>query len=63
VVPKLKGKKLKAVRKALALSHCKLGTVTKKEGATGKSGKVTRQSRTPRTSWTAGTKVNVTLKP
>lgn len=63
VVPKLKGKKLEAVRKALSVSRCKLGTVTKKEGATGKSGKVTRQSRTPRTSWTAGTKVNVTLKP
>jgi hypothetical protein len=63
LVPKLKGKKLAAAKKALIKSHCKLGTVKKRGGATTKTGKVSKQSRSPRSTAKAGAKVNVTLKP
>jgi PASTA domain len=63
VVPSLTGKKLKAVRKALTRANCKLGKVTKKDGATGKTGKVRRQGAKAGKSLTAGSTVAVTLKP
>ena len=63
VVPSLSGKKLKAVRKALRRANCKLGTVTKKNGATGKTGRVRRQSPKPGRTMPAGAKVTITLKP
>lgn len=62
-VPKLKGKTLKATRKAAKRSNCKLGKVTKKGGATGKSGKVKKQSPKPGKVLAPGTKIKVTLKP
>jgi hypothetical protein len=55
VVPKLKGKKIKAARKALKKAECKLGKV-KGEG------KVKSQSLKPGKVKNPGTKVNVTLK-
>lgn len=56
VVPKLKGKKLKAAKKALRKAHCSLGKV---KGP--RAGKVKHQSRKARTILPAGTKVNIKL--
>ena len=56
VVPKLKGKTLKAARKALTKADCKLGK------AKGK-GKVVSQNLKPKKVELPGTKVNVKLKP
>lgn len=61
-VPKLKGKKLKASRKASTARDCKLGKVAKKKGATAKTGKVVKQKPAPGTVLAPGTKINVTLK-
>jgi hypothetical protein len=58
VVPKLKGKKLKAARRALKRAHCRLGKVRPKGQ---KKGRVKRQSRRPGKVLLAGTKVNVRL--
>jgi hypothetical protein len=44
VVPKLKGTKLKATKKILKKTDCKLGKVTKKKGTMAKNGKVVKQS-------------------
>ncbi len=63
VVPKLVGKKLKASKKKLRRAACKIGTVTKKAGATGKTGKVTSQSPKPGRILAPGSAVKVTLKP
>ena len=63
VVPSLTGKKLKAVKKRLKKADCKLGKVSKKGGATGKTGKVKKQSPKAGKSLTAGSTVAVTLKP
>jgi PASTA domain len=60
-VPKLKGKKLKAAKKAIRSADCKVGTVTKKKGVTGKSGKVVTQSPKVGTSKAAGSKVSFKL--
>jgi IPT/TIG domain/PASTA domain len=62
IVPKLKGKKLKASEKALMKARCKVGTVRKKAGASARTGKVVKQSRTPGTVLRAGTKVTLTIK-
>jgi hypothetical protein len=56
IVPKLKGKTLRATRKALKKANCKLGKVKGK-------GKVVRQNPKPRKVKLPGTKVNVKLKP
>jgi IPT/TIG domain/PASTA domain len=56
VVPKLKGKILKAARKALKKADCKLGKVRGE-------GKVVSQNPKPRKVKLPGTKVNVKLKP
>jgi hypothetical protein len=58
VVPKLKGKSLKAVRKALKKADCKLGKVG---GARGKRAKVKKQGAKPGTRLPAGSKVSVRL--
>jgi hypothetical protein len=63
LVPSLTGKKLKAVKKRLKKAGCKLGKVTKNDGATRKTGKVRKQSPKPGKSLPQGTKVAVTLKP
>lgn len=62
-VPNLKGKSLKVAAKKLKAAHCKLGKVTKKEGATAKDGKVTKASQKPGKSLPVGTKIKVTLAP
>jgi IPT/TIG domain len=56
VVPKLKGKKLKAAKKALKNAHCSLG---KLKGP--RTGKVKHQSRRPKKILSAGAKVNIKL--
>lgn len=63
IVPKLKGKKLRASLVALTIAHCKLGTVKKRGGATGETGRVVKQSRTPGTVLPVGAKVTLTLRP
>ena len=60
-VGKLKGKKLKAAKKAITAAACKTGKVTKKKGVTTKTGKVVEQSPKPGTTKSAGSKVNLTL--
>jgi hypothetical protein len=63
VVPKLAGVKLKAAKKKLQKADCKIGTVAKKEGATGKTGRVKKQSPKAGKVLAPGSKVKVTLKP
>ncbi len=58
VVPKLKGKKLKAVRKALTKADCKLGKVS---GPKGKRATVKKQGSKAGTRLPAGSKVTVKL--
>jgi beta-lactam-binding protein with PASTA domain len=60
LVPKLEGKKLKAVRKTAAKADCKLGRVTKK-GTAGKGAKVVKQKPKAGTVRASGSKVNVVL--
>jgi len=59
VVPKLKGKKLKALGKALKKAECKLGKV---QGNKSKTAKVKTQSPKSGTVLTPGSKVNVKVK-
>jgi hypothetical protein len=61
VVPKLKGKKLKAAKKTIIAADCKVGNVTKAKDVTAKTGKVVKQSPKVGTSKAAGSKVNVKL--
>jgi IPT/TIG domain-containing protein len=63
IVPKLKGKTLKVAKRLLRGSHCKLGHVTRRGGATPKTGRVAKQSRKPRKVLPLGAAVGVTLKP
>jgi hypothetical protein len=58
VVPKLKGKKLKAAKKALGRADCKTGKVTHRKG---KPGKVIKQSLKPGKVLAPGTKVKLTV--
>jgi hypothetical protein len=58
VVPKLKGKKLKASKKALGRADCKLGKVTRRHG---KPGKVLKQNPKPGKVLAPGTKVKLTV--
>jgi hypothetical protein len=58
VVPKLKGKTLKAAKKQLRNAHCKLGKVSEKPG---KAGKVIKQKPKPKKVLKPGSKVSVTL--
>jgi hypothetical protein len=60
-VPKLIGKTLKGAKRKIRSSNCTLGKVTKKEGATAKTGKVARQNPQPGKILAAGTKIGVTL--
>ncbi|HET7485308.1 MAG TPA: IPT/TIG domain-containing protein, partial [Solirubrobacterales bacterium] len=61
VVPKLKGKSLRAGRKALNRRLCELGEVRERHGATTKTGRVKHQDRRPGAVLPSGTKVEVTL--
>ncbi len=58
VVPKLKGKTLKASKKALGRAGCKLGKVTRRKG---KPGKVLTQSKKPGKVLAPGTKVKLAV--
>jgi len=58
VVPKLKGKKVKAAKKALGRADCKAGTITRRKG---KPGKVIKQNPKPGKVLAPGTKVKLTV--
>jgi IPT/TIG domain/PASTA domain len=59
MVPKLKGKTLKAARKALKKAHCRLGKV---KGPKGKKARIKKQKPKPGTVLARGAKVRVTTK-
>jgi hypothetical protein len=59
IVPKLKGEKLKAARKALRNAHCAIGKV---KGPEGKTARVTKQTPKPGSVLSAGSKVNMRIK-
>ena len=61
VVPKLKGMKLTAAKKALAKAHCGVGKITRKKAKRKQRGKVIRQSLKPGTAKPAGSKVALTV--
>lgn len=60
-VPKLVGKTLERAKKKIRSGGCKLGKVTKEEGATAKTGTVAKQTPKPGKILAVGTKVSVTL--
>jgi IPT/TIG domain/PASTA domain len=61
LVPKLRGKTLKAARKLLRKSGCRLGKVTRHYGETAKRSRVVRQLPKPGKVLAAGAKVNLTV--
>jgi hypothetical protein len=61
VVPNLRKNKLKAAKTRLRHAGCKLGKVKKLNGATAKTGTITKQNPKPRKVRVPGTKVSVTL--
>ena len=61
VVPKLKGRKLKAAKKRLRKASCKPGKVKRRNGVTSKTGKVVKQSPKPGKQLAPGSKVKMTL--
>lgn len=60
-VPQLKGKKLKAAKKKVRKANCELGKVKKLDGATTKTGKVTKQNPKPGKILAPGSKIKITL--
>ena len=56
VVPRLKGRRLKAARKALRRAHCRLGKVSRRK-APRRAGRVLKQSRRPGRELPEGTRV------
>jgi hypothetical protein len=60
-IPKLAGKTLKAAKAKVKGAGCKLGRVTRKKGATARSGEVVGQDKKPGARLPAGTVVKVTL--
>jgi serine/threonine-protein kinase len=60
-VPKLKGKKLAAAKKAIKKAHCGVGKVTKKNSSKKNKGKVISQSPRPHAVKRKGTKVKLTV--
>jgi hypothetical protein len=61
VVPKLKGKKLKAAKKMLRAADCRVGKVKKLQGASAKTGKVVKQKPKPGKVLAPGSRVSVKL--
>jgi uncharacterized delta-60 repeat protein len=61
VVPKLKGKTLKAAKRAIKRAHCSVGKVTKVFSGKVKNGRVIKQSRRPGKKLAAGAKVKLTV--
>lgn len=62
VVPKLKGKPLKAAKKKARAKDCKVGKVKKLGNSTAKTGKVAKQNPQPGKVLPPGSKINLTLK-
>ncbi len=60
-VPQLRGKTLKAAKKKIRKGGCKLGKVKKLDGATAKTGKVSKQSPKAGKILAPGSKVKITL--
>jgi hypothetical protein len=60
-VPKLKGKKLRAAKKAIGRAGCKLGKVTRRMGKAKQRGKVLKQQPKPGKVLALHAKVNVTV--
>jgi len=60
-VPKLRGKKLKAAKKAIRKRGCLVGKVRKRDGVTAKTGKVVRQRPKAGRVLPPGSRVNVKL--
>jgi IPT/TIG domain len=61
IVPRLKGKRLRASRRALFVAQCMVGKVRKTRGATAKTAKVVGQKPPPGTVLRLEAKVNLTL--
>ena len=61
VVPKLKGKTVKAAKAALKRAHCSLGKVTRKANRSVKKGRVATQKPKPGTRKAAGAKVAIVV--
>jgi uncharacterized delta-60 repeat protein len=61
VVPKLKGKTLRAAKLAIAKAHCSVGKVTRAFSAKVKKGRVLFQKPKPGSKLAAGSKVRLTL--
>ena len=62
-VPQLRGHRLKASKKQLRAKDCRVGKLTKRRGATAKTGKIVKQVPKPGTVAAPGTKVKLTIKP
>jgi hypothetical protein len=62
LVPKLKGRSLKASKKLLEDAECLIGSVRKLKGATGRTGRVVGQSPKPGTQLAPWATVKVTLR-
>jgi PASTA domain/IPT/TIG domain len=58
VVPNVKGKRLKAAKKAIRRANCKVGAIQRRDG---KPGKVIRQNPKPRKVLAPGSKVKLTV--
>jgi hypothetical protein len=63
VVPKLRGRTLRGVKKRLGKTECELGSVKTRDGATPKTGRVFRQSPRAGSTRRFGEEISVTLKP
>jgi beta-lactam-binding protein with PASTA domain len=61
VVPRLKGKRLKAARKRARKSNCRIGLVKLRNGVSKKTGKVVKQKPKAGKVKAAGSKIAVTL--
>jgi IPT/TIG domain/PASTA domain len=61
LVPRLKGRRLEAVRQMLSRDRCRLGRVRKRHQATVRAGRVKKQSPSPGAALPSGGRVEVTL--
>jgi IPT/TIG domain/PASTA domain len=61
LVPKLRGKKLKAAKKAIWRADCKVGTIKRRKTKVSKVGKVVKQTPKPGKVFRPGAKVNLTV--
>ncbi|HEY3550369.1 MAG TPA: PASTA domain-containing protein [Gaiellaceae bacterium] len=61
IVPKLKGKTLKAAKRALRKAHCRAGKVSHKYSRHERKGKVVSQGRRPRKHLRNGAKINLVV--